>query len=80
MDVDILFVEGTYGGRSHPAKESEIKRLIERIKEVKNRGGTVLIPAFANGRGQDILMTLHAALPNLNVHYDGMGKIITRHY
>jgi len=25
-------------------------------------------------------MTLHAALPNLNVHYDGMGKIITKHY
>ena len=23
-------------------------------------------------------MTLHAAMPNLNVHYDGMGKVITR--
>ena len=80
VDVDILFVEGTYGGRPHSDKKSEIERLIERIKEVKSRGGTVLIPAFANGRGQDILMTLHAALPNLNVHYDGMGKIITKHY
>lgn len=80
IECDILFVEGTYGGRNHPTKEIEIIRFIERIKEVVNRGGTCLIPAFANGRTQDILMLIHQHAPNLNVHIDGMGKFLAKLY
>ena len=80
VKVDVLFIEGTYGGRNHPDKEEEIARFIGMVVEVVERGGTVLIPSFANGRGQDVLMILHQALPHLNVHYDGMGKQITKHY
>ena len=36
---DVLFVEGTYGGRDHPPKEEENERFIERVIEVVNRGG-----------------------------------------
>ena len=70
---DVLFVEGTYGGRDHPPKEEENERFIERVIEVVNRGGTALVPAFANGRTQDVVMLLHKYLPELNVHVDGMG-------
>ena len=42
------------------------------------RGGTVLIPAFANGRTQDVVMMLHKHLPHLNVHVDGMGKRVAK--
>ena len=80
VDVDVLFVEGTYGGRNHPDKVKETERFLDKVREVVDRGGTALIPSFANGRGQDVLMTLHAAMPNLNVHYDGMGKTITKHH
>ena len=38
----------------------------------------VLVPAFASGRGQDILRILHRETPHLNVHYDGMGTRLTR--
>ena len=80
IEIDTLFVEGTYGGREHPDKSEEKKRFLDKIREVVNRGGTALIPAFANGRGQDVLLELYSAMPELNVHYDGMGKTIIRHY
>ena len=50
------------------------------MKEVVNRGGLTIVPAFASGRGQDILRILHKHAPHLNVHYDGMGKRVTRHW
>ena len=43
----------------HPSKEETTQAFIDRIVEVTERGGTALIPAFANGRTQDIVMTLH---------------------
>ena len=78
--TDILFIEGTYGGRNHPNQEEERRRFCEEIVRVSDRGGTVLIPAFANGRTQDIVMMLHKYLPELNVHVDGMGKRIAKIY
>ena len=47
------------------------------MQSIVNRGGTALIPAFASGRGQDILRILHREAPNLEVHYDGMGTRVT---
>ena len=75
---DVLFVEGTYGGREHPPKQEENARFIERVIEVTDRGGTALVPAFANGRTQDVVMLLHKHLPELNVHVDGMGKRVAK--
>jgi putative mRNA 3-end processing factor len=76
--TDVLFVEGTYGGRDHPPKQEENQRFIERIIEVVDRGGTALVPAFANGRTQDVVMLLHKHLPELDVHVDGMGKRVAK--
>ena len=78
VKTDVLFVEGTYGGRDHPPKQEENERFIERVIEVVDRGGTALIPAFANGRTQDVVMLLHKHLPELDVHVDGMGKRVAK--
>ena len=78
VKTDVLFVEGTYGGRDHPPKSEENQRFIERIVEVVDRGGTALVPAFANGRTQDVVMLLHKHLPELDVHVDGMGKRVAK--
>lgn len=75
---DVLFVEGTYGGRDHPPKQEENERFIERVIEVTDRGGTALVPAFANGRTQDVVMLLHKHLPELDIHVDGMGKRVAK--
>jgi len=75
---DILFVEGTYGGRDHKPKTETIEEFIKKIVEITDKGGTALIPAFANGRTQDVVMMLHQYLPELDVHVDGMGKSVAR--
>jgi len=78
VNSDVLFVEGTYGGRDHPPKKEENERFIERVIEVTDRGGTALVPAFANGRTQDVVMLLHKHLPELDIHVDGMGKRVAK--
>ena len=80
IDCDILCIESTYGGREHPSRSEEELRFVKRVKEVVSRGGLALIPAFASGRGQDILRILHEHAPHLEVHYDGMGTRLTQHW
>ncbi len=80
IDCDILCLESTYGGRRHNPRDEEEQRLVSRVMEVVSRGGTALIPAFASGRGQDVLRILHREEPNLNVHYDGMGTRVTKEW
>ena len=78
VKTDTLFLEGTYGGREHPPLQEEEMRFIHHVQRVVDRGGKILIPAFANGRTQDIVMRLHKHLPHLDVHVDGMGKRIAK--
>ena len=75
---DILFMEGTYGGKDHPNRQEEEKRFLRSVEKVVENKGTVLIPSFAMGRSQDILMILQDSDFDLNIHYDGMGKTITK--
>ena len=57
--VDVLVMESTYGDRLHsPAEETE-RRLAEVITRVAARGGRLLVPAFAVGRTQELVATLH---------------------
>lgn len=57
--ADVLIMESTYGNRSHPPyPESELH--LERIvNETFHRGGSLLIPAFAVGRTQQLVYALH---------------------
>ena len=76
--TDILFMEGTYGGRNHPNRKEEEMRFLREVEKVVERRGTVLVPSFAMGRSQDILMILQDSDLDLEIHYDGMGKTITK--
>ncbi len=78
LKCDILCLEGTYGGRQHPPRAAEEKRFVDRVKQIVDRKGIALIPAFASGRGQDILRILHRDAPHLKVHFDGMGTRLTK--
>jgi len=55
--TDILVVESTYGDRRHPDidPESELGPVINRVL---GRGGVVIIPAFAVGRAESVLLHL----------------------
>jgi putative mRNA 3-end processing factor len=78
IKCDILCLEATYGGKTHPDRLEEEARFATEVKKIVERGGVALIPAFASGRGQDILRILYREAPHLNVHYDGMGTRLTR--
>jgi metallo-beta-lactamase family protein len=58
---DTLFMETTYGNRSHKSLEDSQAELMEVIKQAYAEGGKVLIPAFAVERTQEIIYTLAEA-------------------
>jgi len=55
---DVLFVESTYGDRRHDPREPRTV-LGEELKKALDRGGIVLIPAFAVDRTQEVLYLIH---------------------
>lgn len=78
---DVLILESTYGGRLHANRAAEERRLVDTIAAVLAGGGKVLIPAFALGRAQEVLLTLaefrrRGALPNVAVWADGLVRAI----
>jgi metallo-beta-lactamase family protein len=58
-EVDVLIIESTYGDRQHPHHEKAEQHLHRLLDEVCGRGGKVIIPAFAVGRTQEIVYSLH---------------------
>ena len=56
--ADYLLVESTYGDRVHPAEPPE-RRIAEVVVRTAARGGVVLIPSFAVGRAQLLMLHLY---------------------
>jgi metallo-beta-lactamase family protein len=54
-----LISESTYGDRDHEPYETAVTRLGDAVRQAVARGGTVLIPAFAIDRTQDITYALY---------------------
>jgi metallo-beta-lactamase family protein len=54
VDADYLVLESTYGDRLHDATDPKMK-LGEIINRTCSRGGTLVIPAFAVGRAQQLM-------------------------
>ncbi len=73
--VDTLIVESTYADRDHETVAGAEERLGEAVRRTVARGGKVLIPAFALGRVQEIVYSLHALyrarrIPEVTVYID----------
>ncbi|MBD3397883.1 MBL fold metallo-hydrolase [Candidatus Micrarchaeota archaeon] len=79
-EADYLILESTYSNREHPNREELEKKLISTIEETIDLGGTVLLPAFAVGRSQELLSVLHSRLRGIPVFLDGMSKAVTNIY
>ena len=58
-DLDILIMESTYGNRLHPITEEVEEEVVQVISKVVQRGGKIIIPAFAVGRTQLLVYILH---------------------
>ena len=57
--ADFLFVESTYGDRDHKNEDRSRDELAEAIAYAYQNREKVIIPAFAVGRTQELLYTLH---------------------
>jgi len=77
--VETLVLESTYGGRNdyQTDQEDSERKLKHVIRNTIERDGKVVVPAFAVGRSQEIMLVLEEAMrsgdiPTVPVHLDGM--------
>lgn len=73
--VDYLIVESTYGGRLHKTPSHVVNKLADVINRASHRGGRVIVPAFAVGRAQQLVLLLHELanekqIPNIPIFVD----------
>ncbi|MFP4542066.1 MAG: MBL fold metallo-hydrolase [Opitutales bacterium] len=87
--VDTLVLETTRGATQRApgsSRASEIERLLETVRGTLRGGGSVLIPAFAFGRMQEILTILHEALverrelPIVPIFASGLGLDLCNYF
>lgn len=58
VKIDVLITESTYGIASHIPRVERETALMKSITGILNRGGRVLMPVFALGRAQELLLIL----------------------
>jgi metallo-beta-lactamase family protein len=57
--VDYLIMESTYGGRKHPQTGGALGKVEEIVGRTISGGGRLIVPAFAVGRTQELVLLLH---------------------
>lgn len=84
--VDVLIMEATNGATEHsPTRRDERVRLARFINSITERNGSVLIPCFALGKMQEMVVMLasmmqRGEIPHLPLHTGGMGTRISKVY
>ncbi len=78
VECDNLVLESTYAGRRHPDRLQLEQDFLKKVGEIIARGGKALIPAFAVGRTQEVLLILKKK--RFDIWLDGMGKMINKIY
>jgi metallo-beta-lactamase family protein len=73
--TDFLIMESTYGNRTHASYPDAEKRLEKIVNETYRAGGALIMPAFAVGRTQQIVYTLHRLwengdIPHIPIYVD----------
>ena len=73
--ADYLILESTYGGRLHKQVEHVVNKLADVVNRTARRGGRIIVPAFAVGRTQQLVLLLHQLfnekrIPNIPLFVD----------
>ncbi len=79
LNADTLITESTYGAPNDAFQKEQdiIREMVKSIKETIKVGGKIIIPSFAVGRAQEVLLFLDdninsGALPKVPIYVDGM--------
>ena len=72
---DALVIESTYGDRVHADDATTERLLSDAVRRTVDRGGRVVVPAFAVGRTQELVAVLHrlieaGSIPDLPLYVD----------
>jgi putative mRNA 3-end processing factor len=78
VECDVLVMESTYSGREHPDRRETERRFRDKVDETIQRGGKAIVPAFAVGRAQEVLMALASA--GFDTYLDGMARKVNEIY
>lgn len=77
--IESLIMESTYGGHEdvQPSRNKAEKELMKTIYQTLKRGGKVLVPVFAVGRAQELMIVLeeymrHGMIEEVPIYIDGM--------
>lgn len=79
LEADWLVLESTYGARDHDpdkAEEDPVRRLAGILQDTFDRGGNVIIPAYAVGRTQEMLYYIRQVKERGLVHGHGGFPVI----
>ena len=73
--AEYLILESTYGGRLHKNVSHVINKLADVVNRTAGRGGRIIVPAFAVGRTQQLVLLLHQLtnqkrIPNIPIFVD----------
>ncbi|SHK09838.1 MBL fold metallo-hydrolase RNA specificity domain-containing protein [Desulforamulus aeronauticus] len=74
-EADYVIMESTYGNREHQDLDNKLELLQQAIVDTYNKGGKLIIPAFAAGRTQDVLYSINVlkmkkAIPEMPIYID----------
>ncbi|GEM_PF-3311038 len=86
--IHTAIVESTYGTILRESEDEQEELLVQNIIKVLNRGGKVLLPAYANGRAPRLLEVILKKMDqfpvrirhNLKIFVDGMAEAFTAAY
>ncbi|KZX17678.1 ribonuclease [Methanobrevibacter cuticularis] len=77
--IETLVMESTYGGSEdvQPSRNNAEKQMMKTIYRTLKRGGKVLLPVFAVGRAQELMIVLeeymrHGMIEEVPIYIDGM--------
>ena len=74
-EADVVLCESTYADVEHEPRADVEERFVRRVERTIWEGGTVIVPAFAIGRTQEVLLI--CAAHGVPCYVDGMGTEIT---
>jgi len=74
-DPDYLIMESTYGDRLHENQVDALKKLADIVSSTAEKGGKIIIPAFAVERTQELIYMLHlltdrGSIPDIPIFID----------
>ncbi|MFO8133117.1 MAG: beta-CASP ribonuclease aCPSF1 [Thermoplasmatota archaeon] len=77
--LETLVMESTYGGSKddQPSRSKAIDKMKDIVEKTIRRGGNVVVPVFAIGRSQEVMIVLEQlmrqkGIPEVPVYLDGM--------